>query len=355
MYGLEGAPSTWNGIKIYPRGLNAYSDDIIVAHWMEWTHKSTLPKLLMTLFDVWVLQAPNLEKVPNIASWVPIDHAPIPPAVLAWCKRPNVMPIAMSQFGQEELTKSGVRSVYVPHGIEAVFKPTEFINDTNGKRISGREIIDVDKDKFVVMMTAANKGTVPNRKAFAENFMAFSMFAADHPDAVLYMHSEATGSMGGIDLNSLAKACGIKDEQILWADPYLYRQGLPDRVLAALYSAADVLLACSMGEGFGIPVVEAQACGTPVIVSNFSAQPELVGDGWVVDGQLFWDAAQKAWFFTPNVSSILNALKASYEAPRGVSAKAVEFARQYDADVVYERFWKPAIKEIVAWCRLSQS
>jgi glycosyltransferase involved in cell wall biosynthesis len=130
---------------------------------------------------------------------------------------------------------------------------------------------------------------------------------------------------------------------------------LPDRVLAALYSAADVLLACSMGEGFGIPVIEAQACGTPVIVSNFSAQPELVGDGWLVDGQPFWDAAQKAWFFTPSVASILNALRASYEAPRGVSAKAVEFARQYDADAVYERFWKPAIKEIVAWCRSSQS
>jgi glycosyltransferase involved in cell wall biosynthesis len=355
MYGLEGSTSTWNGIKIYPRGMNPYSDDILVAHWMEWTQSTKLPKLLMTLFDVWVLKAPNLDKVPNIASWVPIDHAPIPPEVLAWCKRPNVLPIAMSKFGKLELDRAGVRSVYVPHGIESVFKPTKHVNDNDGKRISGRHIMGFDDDKFVVMMTAANKGVHPPRKAFAENFMAFSMFASRHPDAVLYMHSEATGSMGGLDLNTLAEVCGIAQDRIKWADPYLYRIGLPLPAMAALYSASDVLLATSMGEGFGIPVVEAQACGTPVIVSNFTAQPELVGDGWVVDGQPFWDAAQRSWFLTPSVVGIVNALEQAYQRERGTSQKAVEFAKQYEANRVYDEYWKPAMKEIAEWCRSSQS
>jgi glycosyltransferase involved in cell wall biosynthesis len=355
MYGLEGSTSTWNGIKIYPRGLSPYSDDVIVAHWMEWTQTSSLPKLLMTLFDVWVLKAQNLDKVPNIASWVPIDHQPCPPDVAAWCARPNVMPVAMSVFGQKALEQLGVRSLYVPHGIESVFKPTPSIKDADGRVLTGRQIMGVEEDQFVVMMTAANKGVAPSRKAFAESFMAFSMFAEKHPDAVLYMHSEATGSMGGIDLNTLAKACGIASERIKWADPYLYRMGLPQNVLAALYSGADVLLAASMGEGFGIPVVEAQACGTPVIVSNFTAQPELVGDGWLVEGQPWWDAAQRSWFVTPSVPSILRGLEDAYSRGGGRSDKAVEFAKQYDADVVYAKFWKPALKEIVAWCRSSQS
>ena len=355
IYGLEASTSTWNGIKIYPRGVNPYSDDIVVAHWMEWTQATNLPKLLMTLFDVWVLKAPNLEKVPNIASWVPVDHAPCPPEVAAWCQRPNVMPIAMSQFGQRELEKLGIRSVYVPHGIESVYQPTPFVKDGEGKKIGGRQIMGFDDDRFVVMMTAANKGVYPPRKAFAENFMAFSMFAQRHPDAVLYMHTEQTGSMGGIDLQVLAQMCGIAPDRIKYADPYLYRMGLPLHAMAALYTAADVLLAASMGEGFGIPVVEAQACGTPVIVSNFTAQPELVGDGWVVDGQPFWDSAQKSWFLTPSVPSILNALEQAYARGRGRSQKAVEFAKQYEADAVFESHWKPAMKEIAAWCRSSQS
>jgi len=110
-----------------------------------------------------------------------------------------------------------------------------------------------------------------------------------------------------------------------------------------------------MGEGFGIPVIEAQACGTPVIVSNFTAQPELCGDGWVVDGQPFWDAAQKSWFLTPSVPGIINALEEAYKRGHGTSQKAVEFAKQYQADAVYESHWKPAMKEIAEWCRLSQS
>ena len=355
IYGLEAATSTWNGIKIYPRGVNPYSDDIVVAHWMEWTQATNLPKLLMTLFDVWVLKAPNLEKVPNIASWVPVDHQPCPPEVAQWCSRPNVMPVAMSKFGADMLNRLDIRNVYVPHAIESVFEPTPFVKDQQGKQMSGRQIMGFSDDEFVVMMTAANKGVYPPRKAFAENFMAFGMFAQKHPDAVLYMHSDQTPSMGGIDLKVLAEMCGIPENRIRYADPYLYRLGFPHHAMAALYTGADVLLAASMGEGFGIPVIEAQACGTPVIVSNFTAQPELVGDGWVVDGQPFWDAAQKSWFLTPSVPSILNALEEAYSRGRGKSKKAVEFARQYEADAVYESHWKPAMKEIAAWCRSSQS
>lgn len=353
-YGLHGAASNWGGIKIYPGGFSTYSDDIIAAHWQEWTQSTDLVKLLITLFDVWVLKAQNLDKVPNIASWVPVDHSPCPPDVVAWCMKPNVMPIAMSQFGYKMLEQVGVRSVYVPHAIEPVFKPTPHIIDNGGKKMTGRQLMGWEDDRFVVMMTAANKGVHPPRKAFAENLMAFGMFAQKNPDAVLYMHTDETPGMGGIDLATLLMACGIDRDRVKFADPYMYRLGYPQNALAALYSAADVLLAPSMGEGFGIPVIEAQACGTRVIVANFSAQPELLGDGWLVEGQPYWDAAQKAWFVTPNVRSIISALNEA-KNNRGVSQQAVTFAKQYDADAVYDKFWKPALKEIVEWCRSSQS
>ncbi len=53
---------------------------------------------------------------------------------------------------------------------------------------------------------------------------------------------------------------------------------VPDADLPALYAGADALLFPSLYEGFGIPVLEAFACGTPVITSDVSALPEVAGD-----------------------------------------------------------------------------
>lgn len=50
--------------------------------------------------------------------------------------------------------------------------------------------------------------------------------------------------------------------------------------LAALYSLADLFVYPSLYEGFGMPPLEAMACETPVIVSNVSALPEVLGDPW---------------------------------------------------------------------------
>jgi glycosyltransferase involved in cell wall biosynthesis len=55
-----------------------------------------------------------------------------------------------------------------------------------------------------------------------------------------------------------------------------------DRALAALYSAADVFVYPSLYEGFGIPPLEALACGAPSAVSNRSSLPEVVGDAAVL-------------------------------------------------------------------------
>jgi glycosyltransferase involved in cell wall biosynthesis len=113
--------------------------------------------------------------------------------------------------------------------------------------------------------------------------------------------------------------------------------------MAAIYTGMDVLLQASLGEGFGIPAVEAQSCGTPVIVSNATAQPELVGDGWLVEGQPVWDAAQKAWWVTPAIPSIIEALENAYQRGHVRSAKAREFALEYDADTVYAKYWRPIL------------
>jgi glycosyltransferase involved in cell wall biosynthesis len=174
------------------------------------------------------------------------------------------------------------------------------------------------------------------------------MFAQMHDDVVLYLHTDQNGSLGGIKLLELIKSCGIQEHQYAFVDPYTLRTGVDQPTLATLYTAMDVLLATSYGEGFGVPTVEAQACGTPVIVSDFAASSELVGDGWLVDGQPLWDAPQSSWFHMPSVPGIVDALEQAYQRGRGRSQKAQDFAKAYNADKVFDEYWKPALKVLGA-------
>ena len=54
---------------------------------------------------------------------------------------------------------------------------------------------------------------------------------------------------------------------------------MPERDLPALYSGAIALTYSSLFEGFGLPILEAQACGCPVLTSNTSSMPEIGGKG----------------------------------------------------------------------------
>lgn len=338
-YGLEGTNYVWDGIPIYQRGAELYSNDVVPAHMFDWASQDPkAPNILFTLYDVWVFRGEKWKDW-NVASWVPIDHVPAPPQVAKWCRQDFVTPIAMSKYGQEMLANVGVDSLYIPHAIEDVFRPTKYVDG-----VSGRKFIGIPDDKFVVGMNAANKGVSPNRKAFGENILAFSMFAQMHDDVVLYLHTDFTGSLGGIKLTELIASCGIPKEKIKFIDPYLYKTGIDQKRLASIYTAIDVLLATSYGEGFGIPTIEAQACGTPVIASQFAASTELVGDGWLIDGQPLWDAPQSSWFHMPSVPKIVEALEDAYQRDRVRSEKAQEFAKSYNADVVYEKYWKPALE-----------
>jgi glycosyltransferase involved in cell wall biosynthesis len=65
----------------------------------------------------------------------------------------------------------------------------------------------------------------------------------------------------------------------LQLEPYVrFLGGVPNEELVYLYNAARFFVLPSFYEGFGLPPLEAMACGTPVIVSNVSSLPEVVGD-----------------------------------------------------------------------------
>lgn len=350
-YGLEGRidslETPYGEITHFPRGWDAYSQDVAAADHLAWAARyPDLADLMITLYDVWVLKNPQLNKIRQIASWVPLDHVTIPTAVEEWLVKPNVFPIAMAPNGSELLTAKGIEHAYIPHTVDTkIYKPrTEMPN--------GGSIEDyfASKDKFVVGMVAANKAHgLVHRKSYSENILAFSIFKQRHPDAVLYIHTEPLGLMGGWNLLELIKACGLSKDDVMFPAPNDYRFGVDDDTMASLYSGMDVLLAPSMGEGFGVPTIEAQACGTRVIGSSWAASKDLISeDGWMVEGQPQWDNAQKAWWQIPSVPAIVEALEAAYSAGKTRSATARSFAKDFDTEKVWFDKWMPTLKKLLS-------
>lgn len=346
-YGNEGIISQYKtkygDVPLYPRGADLYSNDTAVLshkHWKAVNAKQA--DLLITLYDVWVFQGKQWDDI-NVACWTPIDHSPVPTMVANWSAKPNVTPIAMSKFGQEELAKVNIESIYIPHSVDTkIFKPKSSIGG-----LDPEEYMGISKDIFVVGMNAANKSSgLLHRKAFGENLLAFSIFLKKHPDSILYIHADPV-SQYGWNLVNLGNAVGIPHDKMAFVDPVSYRFGITQEDLAGIYSYMDVLLATSYGEGFGVPTVEAQACGVPVIVSDFAASPELIGDGWAVGGQPFYDNAQNAFFSIPSVPLIVQALEEAYNRGKGKSTEAIEFAKQFDHDVVWDKYWLPAIDKLL--------
>lgn len=346
-YGLEGRMDTiqteYGPVKHYPRGLTQYSGDVIKLYHEDFLAGREMPNFVLTLYDVWVwLQNKEMDEL-KIASWVPIDHSTLPAKVELWCKKENVTPIAMSEFGFNELKRAGVDAYYIPHAVDTkVYKPT---HEIDGMPI--RDYYGLKKDDFLVGMVAANKanGQV-HRKAYGENLLAFSLFKKNNPNAYLYIHADPSKAYGGFDLITLLKACGLEKDDVLFPDPHKYRMGYSDEEMAALYTGMDILLHASYGEGFGVPAIEAQACGTPTISSGWTASLELAGPhSFLVEGQPWWDEAQLAWWQIPLVPSIVAALEKALEGKDRDFTKTIEFARSYDVEAVWNAHWLPFLRD----------
>jgi len=342
-YGLEGYKSViktpYGKVPHYPKGLSTHSADVIPTWYEDFmSDKTGIPGAVMTLYDVWVYNQMKFDG--RILSWVPIDHVNIPIGVAQFLKRPNVTPIAMSLHGQRAILKElDKEASYIPHAVDTtIFKPTAKI-----RGVSARAFMKVPEDAFLVSMVAANKANgVIHRKALAEQLLAFSIFRETHKDAYLYLHMTPHTVYQGFNLSVLLPAVGLDPEYVRLADPEQLRVGYEQKELAGFYSASDVLMNASYGEGFGVPIIEAQACGTKVITSNWTSMPDLVGEtSYVVDGQPFWNELFGAFFQVPNIQTLVRALEMAYDSPRGEDKISIEFAQQFALEKVWSEHWLP--------------
>lgn len=253
-------------------------------------------------------------------------------------------PIAISQYGVKALRDVGFSPLYWPHGVNPdVWYPRD--------KGAARERVGIARERFLVSFVGVNDST-PSRKGIPELLMAWQIFSSQHPDALLYLHTATHGNLpvaqnGGVRIDILMKTLGIDPNTVKIVDQYRYRSGIPHAELADVAAASDVLVLPTRGEGFGLPLIEFQRVGTPVITTHCCTGPELCFGGWLIEGEAEWNW-QDCIVIKPGIVSIVECLEAALEDRDDPErrAMAIQGAREYDADGVFARYGVPVLNTI---------
>lgn len=176
--------------------------------------------------------------------------------------------IALSQSTKNDLSRlfriPGEKIEVIPCGVDPRFRP---LNGNLVSRFRQRRGLPEGMILFV--------GTIERRKNVGLLLEAYAQIEKDIPHALVLAGARGWGADG-----ILAQAERLDLAHVIFAG-YVEQEELP-----LWYNAADLLAYPSLYEGFGLPPLEAMASGTPVLTSNTSSLPEVVGDaGILVDPQ----------------------------------------------------------------------
>jgi len=346
-------PTTWGNVKVY--GASNYGGQFGLGDWATVQAIENADVWLLN-FDAWAA-GPNISKIGvKYAIYPPIDHDPLPP-VWSDVLKGAVDIVPYCQFGERVLRKGlGIAapiSPYIPHGVDTqVFRPMDVVKS----EVFGRE---TPEDAFVIGIYKNNQGT---RAKYDVQLQACRMFIDTVKDdnVRIYIHAFQTGHQAP-DLAELVQRFGLT-QYVYMISPMRYRYGISEEDLARTYNACDVILNAVSGEGWGLPITEAFACGKPVIATAFSSMPELLtgaegeikkellatGEcyeaerGWLVPtAGTEWTLGKHSTRRVFHARDVAGALIKAYEDPgkrREMGRKAHEWVQQLDWRRVGDRW-----------------
>lgn len=262
--------------------------------------------------------------------------------------------VSVTKHSYKELERVGIPSEYAPLGVDTnLFRPDDEL------RRSFRKKKGWDDNTFVIGLVGINYAT--DRKNIINTVRAFQNFNRKYPNSILYLHTDVMGSATkGLPLNWVLQSCGFKDSNegksgcVQYSDQKKYHLwAIPQEEVAGLYNAFDVFCLPSHGEGFGMPWLEAQACGTPIINVDTTSGKELNFSGWLIPQKedYFNYSTLLTWIVKAPPSAIEKMMEKAYKEwesgaikTRGVKAR--QKALEYDWDKVYTKYWSPFFKKL---------
>ncbi len=217
--------------------------------------------LILTLHDIIFLEKRSGQNKSAYQNAGRIYRRMVVPRILPHCKRI----ITVSDFERERILSAldipAGRVTAIHNGFSSHFRKTGDTFSVTSKYLDEKEYI------FFLGNTDPKKNT-------PRTLAAYAMYAraADTPKPLL------VADLNRETIDTILEENGIQDIR-----PLLRLPGyIPNKDLPAVYSGASVFLYTSLRESFGIPILEAMACGTPVVTSATSAIPEVAGKGAIL-------------------------------------------------------------------------
>jgi len=228
------------------------------------------PDAIMMINDPWIcnlyveaLYNNTTSTVPPILVYMPVDSYNLRKTLIRSLNAVQST-VAYTDFARKELYKAGLMTPVevIPHGIDtSVFYPV--------RMDEAREFLGLSNDLYIVNITDRNA----LRKRVDLGIEYFAEWAKDKPETVkLYYHGALKDS--GWDIIDLAEYYGIQDRLLLTAPYITAAKGITQEHMKYVYSAANVGLSTTMGEGWGLTAHERMACGVPMILPQHSAYAE---------------------------------------------------------------------------------
>lgn len=174
--------------------------------------------------------------------------------------------VAMTNFGKKILAENGIESETIYHGVDTtLFRPY-----TEEQREQLRTNFNF-KGKFVVGGVFKNI-VRKNPEKYLQAFALFRKGKEDKTILVLHTFPQPTGQ-GEYDLVQQAIDLGL----VVGKDVIFTQQGLPTEVMPQLYNSFDAFWMLGGMESFGVPLIEAMACGVPTVALEATTFPEILG------------------------------------------------------------------------------
>lgn len=243
-------PRLWTHARLGPALMRDRPDLLFVpAHVVPLLHP---PRSVVTIHDLGYLVFPEAH---TARRRLELDLS------TRWCLHAARRVIAISQVTKDDLVRhygaDPQRVAVVHHGVGSAFRPP----DDPGQIAATRARYGLDAPYFLYV------GAIQPRKNLARLIEAFARAAAS--DTLLVI----AGRRGWLSDPIMRRA-----DELGIARRVRFPGYVPDADLPALLGGALAFVFPSLYEGFGMPVLEAMACGAPVLTSTTSALPEVAGD-----------------------------------------------------------------------------